>query len=413
MKLCKVLKVGAAAVLAIALGGCSMKFGTNAEPKADKVVAEPQNGGSDDMKIIYEEFKKEYAYALKGAGVEDDTEESIAEACKTQRQTIITYLINERIIMKKAAESGLAELSEEEMNAVEESYNQQVEEQIEAFGQEADFGTENTTDITDEQRRAQGEKDFDAYLADCGLTRDDLLTWEVSAAITNKLKEEVAKDVEYSAAEESFNEYVEQIKQVYSEDVAQYEQSSLSSVWVPEGARMIKHILLGFDEDTQDEITASRQKGDDAAADKLREEKAAALKDKVEEVQKKLDNGEDFKKLILEYSNDAAASSTYPDGYLVVPNGSRYMKEFQEAAFVPEKIGDRTVCVTDYGVHIMIYAADAKVSDEAKKSFTDYIFDQLKNTEFNKQMNEWADEYNFKIDYDALRLDDPANNPSN
>lgn len=413
MKLSKVLKVGAAAVLAIALGGCSMKFGTNAEPKADKVVAEPQNGGSDDMKIIYEEFKKEYAYALKGAGVEDDTEESIAEACKTQRQTIITYLINERIIMTKAAESGLAELSEEEMNAVEESYNQQVEEQIEAFGQEADFGTENTTDITDEQRRAQGEKDFDAYLADCGLTRDDLLTWEVSAAITNKLKEEVAKDVEYSAAEESFNEYVEQIKQVYSEDVAQYEQSSLSSVWVPEGARMIKHILLGFDEDTQDEITASRQKGDDAAADKLREEKAAALKDKVEEVQKKLDNGEDFKTLILEYSNDAAASSTYPDGYLVVPNGSRYMKEFQEAAFVPEKIGDRTVCVTDYGVHIMIYAADAKVSDEAKKSFTDYIFDQLKNTEFNKQMNEWADEYNFKIDYDALRLDDPANNPSN
>lgn len=413
MKLSKVLKVGAAAVLAIALGGCSMKFGTNAEPKADKVVAEPQNGGNDDMKIVYEEFKKEYAYALKGAGVEDDTEESIAEACKTQRQTIITYLINERIIMKKAAESGLAELSEEEMNAVEESYNQQVEEQIEAFGQEADFGTENTTDITDEQRRAQGEKDFDAYLADCGLTRDDLLTWEVSAAITDKLKEEVAKDVEYSAAEESFNEYVEQIKQVYSEDVAQYEQSSLSSVWVPEGARMIKHILLGFDEDTQDEITASRQKGDDAAADKLREEKAAALKDKVEEVQKKLDNGEDFKTLILEYSNDAAASSTYPDGYLVVPNGSRYMKEFQEAAFVPEKIGDRTVCVTDYGVHIMIYAADAKVSDEAKKSFTDYIFDQLKNTEFNKQMNEWADEYNFKIDYDALRLDDPANNPSN
>lgn len=413
MKLSKVLKVGAAAVLAIALGGCSMKFGTNAEPKADKVVAEPQNGGNDDMKIVYEEFKKEYAYALKGAGVEDDTEESIAEACKTQRQTIITYLINERIIMTKAAESGLAELSEEEMNAVEESYNQQVEEQIEAFGQEADFGTENTTDITDEQRRAQGEKDFDAYLADCGLTRDDLLTWEVSAAITNKLKEEVAKDVEYSAAEESFNEYVEQIKQVYSEDVAQYEQSSLSSVWVPEGARMIKHILLGFDEDTQDEITASRQKGDDAAADKLREEKAAALKDKVEEVQKKLEGGEDFKKLILEYSNDAAASSTYPDGYLVVPNGSRYMKEFQEAAFVPEKIGDRTVCVTDYGVHIMIYAADAKVSDEAKKSFTDYIFDQLKNTEFNKQMNEWADEYNFKIDYDALRLDDPANNPSN
>ncbi len=413
MKLSKILSVGTAAVLAIALGGCSMKFGVNTEPKADKVIAEPQNDGDDDMKIRYEDFKKEYVYTLKRAGVEDDREESIADACKTQRQTIITYLINERIIMKKAAEMGLADLTEAEMNSVEEAYNERIEEQIEAFAADADFGTAESSDITDEQRREQGEKDFDAYLADCGLTRDDLLAWEVSSAVTQKLKEEIAKDVEYSAAEESFDEYVEQIKQVYSDDITQYEQSSLTSVWVPEGARMIKHILLGFDEETQDEIKADRQKGDDAAADKLRGEKAAELQDKVEEVQKKLDDGEDLQQLILKYSNDSASSSVNPDGYLVIPNGSGYMKEFQEAAFVPEKIGDRTVCVTDYGVHIMIYAADAKITDEQKKSFTDYLFDQLKNSEFNKQITEWSTEYNYKINYEALRLDDPADGSSN
>lgn len=404
MKLSKILCAGTALILAGALGGCSMKFGTKSEPKPDAVVAEPANG-DDSMKIIYENFKKEYAYALKGAGIENDTEESVAESCKTRRSTIITYLINERIIMKKAAEMGIATLTGEEMNAVEAEYNSKVEENIQTFAESADYGTADSATITDEQKRERGSEEFDKYLADCGLVREDLLTWGVSSAITQKLKEEL---VEYSAAEEAFRGYVEHIKQLYNDDILQYEQGGFTSVWVPEGARMIKHILLGFDEYTQDEITANRQKGDNEAADKLREEKAEELRDKVDEVQKKLDDGEDFTKLMLEYSNDSASSSIYPDGYTVIPNGVYYKKEFQEAAFVPEKIGDRTVCVTDYGVHVMIYADDAKASDEQKKFFTDYFYDQLKETEFSKKMEEWSAEYDYKIDYKALRLDDPA-----
>lgn len=412
MKLSKILSAGTAAVLAIALSGCSMKFGTNTEPKDDLVVAEPQNGGDDDMKIAYKDFKKEYNYSLKRSGIEDDREESIAETCKTERQSIITYLINERIIMKKAAERGISELSEEEMNAVEKSYNAQIEEQIAAFAEDADFGTAESTDITDEKRREQGEKDFDAFLEDCGLTRDDLLSWEVSSAITQKLIDDVTKDLEYSDAEEAFGNYEEQVKQLYSDDIAQYEQS-FTSVWLPEGARMVKHILIGFDSDTITEITEARKGDDNAAADKLRKEKAAELQDKVDEVQKKLDDGADFQALITEYSADAESSSANPDGYIMIPNGTRYVDEFQKAAFELEKIGDRKVCVSDYGVHIVLYAADAKVSDEQKKSFTDYLYDQLKNNAFGKQINEWKTEYNYKIAYEALRLDDPAESSSN
>ncbi|MBD5130185.1 MAG: hypothetical protein HDT43_09710 [Ruminococcaceae bacterium] len=408
MKFNKILCAGTALLLAGSLGGCSMKFGTKTEPKPEAVIAEPTNGGDDSMKITYEDFKKEYTYVLKGEGIEDDTAESVAESCKSDRNTIITYLINERIIMKKAAELGISTLTEEEMNAVEEDYNSHIEEQIEAFGEDADYGTADPETITDEQKRERGSKEFDEYLAGCNMTRDDLLKWQISSAVTQKLIAEVGKSVEYSAAEESFLGYEEQVKQLYNDSLSEYEQGGFTSVWVPEGARMIKHILLGFDEETQDDITANRQKGDDEAADKIRAEKAAELQDKVDEVQKKLDDGEDFQKLVLEYSNDAAASSMYPDGYVVIPNGVAYMEEFQEAAFVPEKIGDRTVCVTDYGVHIMIYADDAKVSDEQKKSFTDYIYEQMKSTEFNKKMSEWNTEYAYKIDYDALRIDDPA-----
>lgn len=413
MRISKILYAGTALLLAGALGGCSVRLGTSKKPDADAIIAEPTAGDADDgMKIAYGEFSKEYGYMLKGAGIEDDDAEDVAESCKAQRSTIITYLINERIIFKKAAEMGVSTLTEAEMNAVDEEYNSRVEEQIEAFGRSADFGTTAEEEITEEQRRERGSEEFDKYLVSCGMTRDDLLQWSVSSAITNKLIDEVGKSVEYSAAEESFAEYTEEVKRLYSESTAQYEHGGYTDIWVPEGSRMIKHILLGFDEDVQIEITDKRKNGDDAAADKLREEKAAELRQQTDEVQKKLDDGEDFKTIMLEYSGDAAGSSLQPDGYVVVPNGVMYMKEFQEAAFAIEKIGDRTVCVTDYGVHVMIYADDAKVSEDTKKSYIDYIYEQMKNTEFSKRMDEWRAEYDYRIDYEALGLDDPADSSS-
>ncbi len=397
------------ALLAVTVSGCSVKVGTNAEPALDAIVAEPENPGYDKgLEITYGDFKREYDYAVKGAGVEDDTDPSYADVCKTQRNTIITYLINEKIILKKANEMGIASLTEEEMSKVEEEYNSLIDEQIKIYGDNADYGTVETSSVSDEEKTERGTKEFENFLASCNLSRDDLLLWQMNSAVTDKLIDEIGKSVDYSEAEKNYADYQEQIEALYKESVLQYEKNGFSSVWVPEGSRMIKHILLGFDEDTQDLIKSDRQKGDDEAADKLREEKAAELQDKVDEVQKKLDDGVDFNTLLMTYSNDAAGSSANPDGYLVVPNGESYMKEFQAAAFVPEKIGDRTVCVTDYGVHIMIYADDAKVSDEDKKSFTDYLFDQLVNAAFSEKMDEWRAEYNYKIDYAALRLDDPA-----
>ncbi len=413
MKLNRILCAGTALILAGTIAGCSVNVGTRSEPDPKTVVAEPADDSyGAEFDITYEDFKREYDYALKRAGIEDDTDSSYADVCKNQRNTIITYLINEKIILKKAAEMGVASLSEEEMNKVEEEYNSLIEEQVKTYGENADYGTVEAASVGDDEKTERGNKEFDEFLASCNLTRDDLLSWQTNAAITDKVIDEIGKSVDYSEAEKNYEEYQKQIESLYNESVLQYEQNNFSSVWVPEGSRMIKHILLGFDEETQAKITSDRKNGDDEAADKLREEKAAELQDKVDEVQKKLDDGEDFNTLLMTYSNDAASSSANPDGYLVVPKGESYMKEFQEAAFVPKKIGDRTVCVTDYGVHIMIYAADAKVSDEDKKSFTDYLYDQLKSKAFSEKMDEWRAEYNYKINYEALRLDDPADNTS-
>lgn len=88
------------------------------------------------------------------------------------------------------------------------------------------------------------------------------------------------------------------------------------------------------------------------------------------------------------------------------------MEEFQKASFVPKKIGERTICVTDYGVHIMVYAGDAKVSDEDLKYAVDTLYANMGSEELDKIFTERIDEYAFEIDYDALRLDKPAEESS-
>ena len=167
---------------------------------------------------------------------------------------------------------------------------------------------------------------------------------------------------------------------------------------------MIKHVLLGFDDDTQLEISLLRMEEKDEEADAVREEAAAALADKIAEVETLLDNNSDFNEILLHYSADAAGSSVYPDGYMVTPDDDRYVKEFTEAAFTIDKIGGRTLCTSDYGVHIMIYASDAKRDEDSVEDFIDAAYAQMCQEEAEKKTSEWQAEYNYDINTVKLRL---------
>ena len=452
----KILCSGTALVLAGALCGCSIKFGVNKEPKLDAVVANATKGENiEEMKITYEDFRKEYKYYLVNSKIEDDKAEDVADTCKQQRTKIINYLVNEQIYLQKAKELGVYELTEEEQKEVDDDFNSKIDQQISYYSEQAeqelikqnesstesasvsdnsedvpadgsedspaestDTSNEQTSEaesapaMTDEEKKEKGGEMLDSMLSQCGMTRDDLHWWAQSSKICEKVKAKLGENVSYDDAEAKFKEIQDQAEELYKSNVDTYQQQYMDQIWLPEGSRLIKHVLLGFDTDTQTEIKNLRSDGKDDEADKLRAEKAEALKSKQEEVEKKLDDGEDISKLITEYSSDATGSSMYPDGYTVIPNSNKYMKEFQEAAFVPKKIGERTSCVTDYGVHIMVYVGDAKISDETVKSYTDYLFEQLKLQEYAQKMSEWASEYDFKIDYSALRIDDPADTSS-
>lgn len=425
----KILGAITAAVLAVSLCGCKVDFGANnessdavpaftaatlnygVEPRADVIVAQSAKGdGAEEILISYEKFRKEYMYYLVNSGITDDSASAdIAERCKSYRSTLIYSLINEQVILAKAKELGFYELTAEELQAIDEEFESKTAQQVKNYGEQVALAASSDGyEMTEEEKTLVGNKQLDDLLAACKMTRYDIKWWAQCSKISNKLQEELGKSVTRADAEKEFKDVQKYAEELYNTNTSAYEQQGFSQVWLPEGSRLIKHVLLEFEGDAYSEITALRREEKNDEADKLREQKAKELKSKQEEIEKKLDGGANIDDLIKEYSADAEGSAMSPEGYTVIPNGTNYMKEFQEAAFVPEKIGDRTVCVTDYGIHIILYAGNASLDKDAVKYYTDYIEEQLKYNAFREKVGEWLAEYDFEINYEALRIDAPV-----
>ncbi len=419
----RLMALAAAAAVALS-AGCSIQVGTKNKTFADcinsikledsAVIATPQGIEGDarkSLEIDYLTFKKEYLYWMLTNGITDDTAEEVAETAAAQRSSIIEYLINEEIITAKARELGADIFTQEELDALDADYQEKIKENIEVFSKNADYSDLSEEELTDEIKLKRGEEEFDKFLANALITREDLLMWQRSALVTEKLIAEVTKDVviDRSEAEDTLDSYIETVKKLYEDEPLTYEAGGdYTSFWLPEGSRLIKHILIGFEESKADEISATRASGDEAGADALREEALKDIEQQTTEIKNMLDNGADFDELIEEYSDDAAGSALYPDGYTVVPGSVSFVSEFVEAAFAIENVGEYVLAPSDYGYHIVMYNGEAKVDEEELSEFVDYISETLQvsaaNAKFDETMEQWRAEYDYKIDYDALAI---------
>lgn len=411
MKFKKLICAASAALIAVGLCGCSIKFGTNITPDNGYIVAKPSDSAlTDKLGVTYAEFINDYTYYLNAAGIKDDSSESVAETCKSRRSAIIGSLILEKICAYKAEEYGVSELSDAEIEQAKSMADTIINERISYYAKNSDFGTIGGEEISGEEKLKRGGEMLDKELAKLGLTRDDYVEKQKRYVLSYKLLKAFGEKIDRGEAEKVFDENAKAAKEAYEKSPSDYEKGNFAQYYIPEGSRFIKHILLGFGNDVVTQIRTLRSSGDDAGADKLREESAAALDEKLSEVVGKLDAGEDFDKLIKEYSADSSASAYYPDGYVLIPNGTSFMKEFQNAAFSIEEIGGKTTCVTDYGIHILLYNGAATVTDSEKQSVIDNILASLTAKEFTAKTQEWIKEYGFpdNMDYNALRIDKPS-----
>lgn len=401
------IAAGAAAIMMALVCGCSVRSSSDAAWPTGKV------SDKKALTVSYDAFSKEYKYWLLVNQIPDDTADEVKDKCRSQRESIINYLVNEKIVLEQAKNYGVDQFTDEELDSIESDYNSYIESSIESFRSYVNAGESGTGEVSgDAAILEEAEKIFDEKLTECGMTRDDILMWYRNAKTADKLKAKLAEDdpVEYSDAEEQYSEIVAGIKQVYENSPADYEQDLYYKYyWLPDNARMIKHILIKFDSDDSAEITACRGNNDEAGAEKAREKALENLRPRIEEIKNMLDNGADFDELAKEYSEDTGLSSN-PDGYLVVPNGETYYKEFQQAAYELQNVGDYTLVGTDLGWHVVMYAADAVMTEENEKALIDAIYENMQSnaatSAYNNAMQGWRTEYAYDFDYAKLDINE-------
>lgn len=372
---------------------------------ADTVVVSSEKGG-ESMNITFGDFLKEYKYYLASCGISTDTDPTYASTLTSRREYIANYLINDKLMEVIFAELCPEGLSEEELAQIETDTDAGINQMIDAIKQQLVDSQPLGSEVTDEQLQQQAEEGFQQLMDNCGLTRDDFRGWQRATTLRERLIELAGEGVECSRdeAESTAQNMVKQAQEEYASDPANYNPDDYSSVFIPDGARYVKHILLKFDTETMDEIDSLRSEGKDDEADALRAEKLKTLDDKLKEVQEKLDAGEDFEKILNEYSEDSDLTISY----LVVPDTQLYVEGFAECVFGIEDVGGTAMCATDYGYHIIKYTQQAVVSDEDYNSTVDglqsYLTEYYKTQKLTELISQKRSDYGFVIDRQALLL---------
>ncbi len=178
---------------------------------------------------------------------------------------------------------------------------------------------------------------------------------------------------------------VEQSRTRYENDAAAFETAvnTNQEVWYkPAGYRSILQILLAAEGETADE-------------------KLASVQDTVSAITARIENGEDYKTLIAEYTMDAAFGdeSFYEVGYQVHRDSVIWEKEFVDAAFSEEMAQPGSWSkpfASKLGVHILYYLSD---SEAGAVEMTDAIHDALayeiysvrSQTRLSERLDELAD----------------------
>lgn len=374
----------------------------------NKVVAHIEGQDSEKFDVTFGEFYSEYLYYLLSYNISDDMNATYKDQCESFREEIITYLTFEKTFLEVAEEMGcgVSSLTDEEKEIINtniettknnfiSNYTSMAKEELGEGASEDEILNRSTEMLVNDLARAE-------------LTTDIFEKWETNNFIQEKLLNLLTKDITVSDSdvEAMYNDYVEMAKKALEADKVSYEMdSTLTLVYVPDGTRLADQILVMFDEETRNKIKEARTAGNDAEADKIREEAYnAEMQEKVNSIYSLIESGSDFDKLQETYNEDGAN-----DPYPVIPGSALYVPEFTEAIFSVDNIGDvAEAAISDYGAHIIKYVGDDSVTAEEKEeiyaSMKDYIVYQKETEIQQKAYEEWMERFPYTIDYALLKI---------
>jgi len=146
-----------------------------------------------------------------------------------------------------------------------------------------------------------------------------------------------------------------------------------------EEAVWVRHILIKVEEGTS-------------------EDEKNKVRKKAEEVIEKINRGEDFAGLAVEYSDDTG-SKQYGGAYVL--GRGKMVKEFEDAAFELKSGEISGIVETTYGFHIIKleekYNEGERVSIKCAEEYWEYGTGKVTELIYRERLNEWKSSYEFKI----------------
>lgn len=368
--------------------------------------------GQIDQMVEEELDLLEASYASYGSALDRTDPAVISDA----QDAVLSSLTRDMVLADKANELNIA-LSEEDIAQLESAAEEEYAANLDFFRNYFMIDPEASEESVAALMGSYGypasvQATFDALKAD---KQENLLMEAVTADIT-------VSEEEVSAA---YATNLEAQKADYETYPSLYESDLLSGetiYYTPAGFRYVKHIFLPFTEadaaaiaDMNGQIAEAGEDADlDALADQLDTLKITALSSiqtTVDEVQAKIDAGEDFDALIETYSQDADSQQEpyKTNGYLVYAESySIFSETFRDEAMALENVGDVSMpVVSDDGVHFIQFVSEVTEGETPFDSIRDTVeADTLltkKQEAYSALVDSWIEEADVKINRNALK----------
>lgn len=292
------------------------------------------------------------------------------------QQLALETAMQYEVLNLKMAELGLTPTEEELADAAQTAR--------EDFGLQVDmivdqYGLYGMADISTEAGRAAVMVEVLSQLEEMGITEASYIARAQLNTGYDKVYAWIVKDITVTDEEirAHYDSLVEADRVAYATDVAAYEamlennrmalmtgmtQYYVDLYYIPEGYRVVTHILLQADDAALAEWTAlTAHNADPAEIAAAQAAVLASVQPQMDEISARMAAGETFNALIPEYTIDPGMKdeATIAAGYEVHAQSTGWVTAFRDAAFTMAQPGDVSApVVTNYGVHILHYVSD-------------------------------------------------------
>ena len=395
----KTMKKALAALIALALMLCGAAL---AEETDTSGLLATVNG----IAVPVDEALAEYEYYASIYRMYGYTEEDIAEL----KQSVADYYVELELIYQQFDAMGL----EVDMEKVSAYAKEQYEAAVEGYTNYVDGDG-----MTDEALYKAAEE----LLNSDGYDMAYFDTYAYNEERLSAVLEHYANEIQIT--EEDVKAYYDELvaadQAMYESNPAYYEQADSYGervLYVPEGFRTVKHILVMLSEENQDilaDLEYQREQieaalaGENADTETLNKQLAdvsaqidevfASIDPRAQEIMDKLTAGEDFIALMDEYGEDPGMKSEpyASEGYKVWADSQSWVIPFRDGAMTLKQPGDISQPIrTSYGLHIIRYERDLASGpvpyETVRAELESEARDDALNSRFSELINQWRSE---------------------